>query len=95
MIHFHDLHFTLGIIVTTHDEVQFYLGLLNQQLPIESQLGGPRLVDVLNAEIQLGTITRYAVFYIQPAMFQLTIFQLAIFQLTIFQFELAYLNYFN
>lgn len=28
-----------GIIVTTHEEVQFYLGLLNQQLPIESQLG--------------------------------------------------------
>ena len=46
-----------GIIVTTHDEVQFYLSLLNQQLPIESQLGGPRLVDVLNAEIQLGTVT--------------------------------------
>lgn len=46
-----------GIIVTTHEEVQFYLGLLNEQLPIESQLGGPRLVDTLNAEIQLGSIT--------------------------------------
>merc|ERR1711871_385969 len=27
-----------GIIITTHNELQFYLSLLNQQLPIESQL---------------------------------------------------------
>ena len=51
------LSLSLSHTVTTHEEVQFYLGLLNQQLPIESQLGGPRLVDTLNAEIQLGTVT--------------------------------------
>ncbi|PJF17760.1 hypothetical protein PSACC_02423 [Paramicrosporidium saccamoebae] len=44
-----------GIIITTHGEVQFYLSLLNQQLPIESQLI-TKLVDHLNAEIVLGSI---------------------------------------
>lgn len=44
-----------GIIITTHNEVQFYLSLLNQQLPIESQLIS-KLVDSLNAEVVLGTI---------------------------------------
>ncbi|KAI8807156.1 Sec63 Brl domain-containing protein [Cladochytrium replicatum] len=45
----------LGIILTTHQELQFYLSLLNQQLPIESQLVS-KLADMLNAEIVLGTI---------------------------------------
>ena len=29
-----------GIIITGHNELQFYLSLLNQQLPIESQVRG-------------------------------------------------------
>ncbi|KAJ3372967.1 DEIH-box ATPase [Allomyces arbusculus] len=45
-----------GIIITTHTELQYYLSLLNTQLPIESQLMS-RLADILNAEIVLGTIT--------------------------------------
>ncbi|PWN44015.1 putative ATP dependent RNA helicase [Ceraceosorus guamensis] len=44
-----------GIIITNHDQLQYYLSLLNQQLPIESQLVS-RLADNLNAEIVLGTI---------------------------------------
>ena len=44
-----------GIIITNHSELQYYLGLLNQQLPIESQLVS-KLADNLNAEIVLGTI---------------------------------------
>ena len=44
-----------GIMITTHGELQYYLSLLNQQLPIESQFVS-RLVDNLNAEIVLGTI---------------------------------------
>ncbi|KAI8851535.1 Sec63 Brl domain-containing protein [Chytridium lagenaria] len=44
-----------GIIITTHTELQYYLSLLNQQLPIESQFVS-RLADNLNAEIVLGTI---------------------------------------
>ncbi|WFD03560.1 RNA helicase [Malassezia obtusa] len=44
-----------GIIITTHNELQYYLSLLNQQLPIESQFVS-RLADNLNAEIVLGTI---------------------------------------
>lgn len=45
-----------GILITNHTELQYYLSLMNQQLPIESQLIS-RLPDVLNAEIVLGTIT--------------------------------------
>ena len=45
-----------GIIITGHSELQYYLSLLNQQLPIESQLGG-RLADSLNAEVALGTVS--------------------------------------
>ena len=45
-----------GIIVTSHQELQYYLSLFNMQLPIESQLLS-KLVDNLNAEIVLGTIT--------------------------------------
>ncbi|KAG0047281.1 DEIH-box ATPase, partial [Gryganskiella cystojenkinii] len=44
-----------GIIITTHSELQYYLSLLNQQLPIESQFVS-KLADNLNAEIVLGTI---------------------------------------
>ena len=44
-----------GIIITTQSEVQYYLSLLNQQLPIESQLVS-KLADNLNAEIVLGNI---------------------------------------
>src|SRR3569833_3673906 len=44
-----------GIIITTQGEMQYYLSLLNQQLPIESQFVS-RLVDNLNAEIVLGNI---------------------------------------
>lgn len=44
-----------GILITNHSELQYYLSLLNQQLPIESQLVG-KIPDMLNAEIVLGTI---------------------------------------
>ncbi|XP_047146915.1 DExH-box ATP-dependent RNA helicase DExH12 [Vigna umbellata] len=44
-----------GIIVTGHSELQYYLSLMNQQLPIESQFVS-KLADQLNAEIVLGTV---------------------------------------
>jgi pre-mRNA-splicing helicase BRR2 len=44
-----------GIIITNHSELQYYLSLLNQQLPIELQFVS-KLTDNLNAEIVLGTI---------------------------------------
>jgi len=44
-----------GIIITTHAELQYYLSLLNQQLPIESQFIS-KLVDNLNAEVVLGNV---------------------------------------
>ncbi|GBP32714.1 Putative U5 small nuclear ribonucleoprotein 200 kDa helicase [Eumeta japonica] len=44
-----------GILITNHSELQYYLSLLNQQLPIESQLV-TKLPDMLNAEIVLGSI---------------------------------------
>ncbi|KIM35850.1 hypothetical protein M413DRAFT_449581 [Hebeloma cylindrosporum] len=44
-----------GIIITNHSELQYYLSLLNQQLPIESQFVS-RLADNLNAEIVLGSV---------------------------------------
>ncbi|KAI8816428.1 Sec63 Brl domain-containing protein [Fimicolochytrium jonesii] len=44
-----------GIIITTHSELLYYLSLLNQQLPIESQFI-KKMADNLNAEIVLGTI---------------------------------------
>ena len=44
-----------GIIITTATEMQYYLSLLNQQLPIESQFVS-RLADNLNAEVVLGNI---------------------------------------
>ena len=45
-----------GIIITSQDEVQYYLAILNQQLPIESELIH-KLVDNINAEIVAGSIT--------------------------------------
>lgn len=44
-----------GILITNHSELQYYLSLLNQQLPIESQLIS-KLPDMLNAELVLGTL---------------------------------------
>ena len=44
-----------GILVTNHSELQFYLSLLNQQLPVESQMVA-KLPDMLNAELVLGTV---------------------------------------
>lgn len=48
-----------GIIITNKSEIQYYLAIMNQQLPIESQLAS-RIIDSLNAEIVLGNIkTRF------------------------------------
>ncbi|KAI8532460.1 hypothetical protein RHMOL_Rhmol11G0215900 [Rhododendron molle] len=44
-----------GIIITGHSELRYYLSLMNQQLPIESQFVS-KLADQLNAEIALGTV---------------------------------------
>eukprot|EP00124_Ichthyophonus_hoferi_P001685 Ihof_evm4s95 gene=Ihof_evmTU4s95 len=44
-----------AILITSHQELYFYLSLLNQQLPVESQFVKP-LPDNLNAEIVLGTV---------------------------------------
>ncbi|KAK9476419.1 Sec63 Brl domain-containing protein [Lipomyces japonicus] len=44
-----------GIIITAHSELQYYLSLMNQQLPIESQFMS-KLADNLNAEVVLGTV---------------------------------------
>ncbi|CAI1964349.1 hypothetical protein SEUBUCD650_0E02620 [Saccharomyces eubayanus] len=44
-----------GIIITNQSNVQYYLSVLNQQLPIESQFVA-KLVDNLNAEIVAGNI---------------------------------------
>ena len=44
-----------GIMLTNHSELQYYLSLMNQQLPIESQFVG-KLADNLNAEVVLGTV---------------------------------------
>ena len=44
-----------GILLTNHSELQYYLSLMNQQLPIESQFVS-KLPDNLNAEIVLGTV---------------------------------------
>lgn len=44
-----------GIIITNHTELQYYLSMMNQQLPIESQYVA-KLADNLNAEIVLGTV---------------------------------------
>jgi len=44
-----------GVLLTSHSELQYYLSLMNQQLPIESQFIS-KLADNLNAEVVLGTI---------------------------------------
>ena len=44
-----------GIIITSHAELQYYLSVMNQQLPIESQMIS-KLADNLNAEIVMGSI---------------------------------------
>jgi len=44
-----------GIIIMNHSELQYYLSLLHQQLPIESQFVS-QLADILNAEIVLGSV---------------------------------------
>ncbi|KAL9092972.1 MAG: hypothetical protein Q9159_000596 [Coniocarpon cinnabarinum] len=44
-----------GIMITTHSEMQYYMSLMNQQLPIESQFVS-KLADNLNAEVVLGNI---------------------------------------
>lgn len=46
----------IGIILTTQDKLQHYLTAVTQQQPIESQFS-KKLVDNLNAEIALGTVT--------------------------------------
>lgn len=45
-----------GIIMTAHSELQYYLSLMNQQLPIESQFI-KKLPDMLNAEVVLGSVS--------------------------------------
>uniref|UniRef100_A0A1I8JQQ7 SEC63 domain-containing protein n=1 Tax=Macrostomum lignano TaxID=282301 RepID=A0A1I8JQQ7_9PLAT len=44
----------VGVLITNHSELQYYLSLMNQQLPIESHMIS-RLADNLNAEIVLGS----------------------------------------
>ncbi|KAF5949908.1 hypothetical protein HYC85_011901 [Camellia sinensis] len=44
-----------GIIITGHSELLYYLSLMNQQLPIESQFVS-KMADQLNGEIVLGTV---------------------------------------
>ena len=46
----------IGFICTTHDKVDHYLSAVTQQQPIESKFS-TKLVDNLNAEIALGTVT--------------------------------------
>ncbi|MCD7466803.1 DExH-box ATP-dependent RNA helicase DExH12 [Datura stramonium] len=44
-----------GIIITGQSELKYYLSLMNQQLPVESQFIS-KLADQLNAEVVLGTV---------------------------------------
>lgn len=44
-----------GIVITNQSDVQYFLAILNQQLPIESQLVS-MIVDGLNAEVVSGSI---------------------------------------
>ncbi|KKY17469.1 putative dead deah box [Phaeomoniella chlamydospora] len=46
----------IGFICTTHDKLSHYLAAVTQQLPIESRFS-KKLVDNLNAEVALGTVT--------------------------------------
>ncbi|AAS50913.2 ABR142Wp [Eremothecium gossypii ATCC 10895] len=52
---FGSLHGT-GILCTTSDRLDHYISLITQQYPIESKFSS-KLVDNLNAEISLGTVT--------------------------------------
>ncbi|KAL6624933.1 Sec63-domain-containing protein [Neocallimastix californiae] len=45
-----------GFIITTHDKLSHYIQAITQSQPIESRFGY-NLVDNLNAEITLGTVT--------------------------------------
>lgn len=49
----------VGYICTTQDKLQHYLTAVTAQVPIESRFSA-RLVDNLNAEIALGTVTTIA-----------------------------------
>ena len=44
-----------GIVITNHEELQYYLSLMNLQLPVESQLVKV-LPNHLNAEVVLGSV---------------------------------------
>ncbi|KAI8925867.1 Sec63 Brl domain-containing protein [Entophlyctis helioformis] len=46
----------VGYIITTHDKLNHYVSAMTQQHPIESTFS-EKLVDNLNAEISLGTVT--------------------------------------
>lgn len=46
----------IGMICTTHDKLHHYLTAVTQQQPIESRFS-KKMVDNLNAEIALGTVT--------------------------------------
>lgn len=46
----------IGMICTTHDKLIHYLSAVTEQRPIESRFSS-KLVDNLNAEISLGTVT--------------------------------------
>lgn len=48
--------FGTGILCTTSDRLDHYVSLITQQHPIESKLGD-KLIDNLNAEISLGSVT--------------------------------------
>lgn len=48
-----------GIIITQHSQLTYYLSLMNQQLPVESQMLS-KLSDNLNAEIVLGSVQNIA-----------------------------------
>jgi pre-mRNA-splicing helicase BRR2 len=45
-----------GVVVTDHDHLRYYTSLLNEQLPIESQMI-KALPDHLNAEISAGSVS--------------------------------------
>ncbi|KAJ9224018.1 hypothetical protein DTO207G8_8311 [Paecilomyces variotii] len=49
----------IGFICTTHDKLHHYLSAVTAQQPIESRFSS-KLVDNLNAEISLGTVTSVA-----------------------------------
>mmetsp|Transcript_18640 Transcript_18640/g.33689 ORF Transcript_18640/g.33689 Transcript_18640/m.33689 type:complete len:1614 (-) Transcript_18640:109-4950(-) len=47
-----------GVVITSHTQLQYYLSLMNQQLPIESQFV-TQLAEHLNAEVALGNIATF------------------------------------